>query len=122
GTALGAVAGTGIQSRLSQRRALEIYVREVDDRRGRVLAIVQDMDVDIRQGDRVFLVGKGKKTRVVPLIPEAGLDPTRIDACDITAGTWNMDACETFHCTWTPGPAMLIAAPANVSLGPEMSF
>lgn len=122
GTALGAVAGTGIQNRLSQRRALEIYVREIGDRRGRVLAIVQEMDVDIRQGDRVFLVGNGKKTRGVPLIPEARLDPSRIDACDVSVGNWNVDECETFHFTWAPGPAMLIAAPADVSVGPEMSF
>lgn len=122
GTALGAVAGTGIQNRLTQRRAFEIYVREVDDRRGRVLAIVQDMGVDIRQGDRVFLVGKGKKTRVVPLIPEARLDPTHIDACDVSVGNWNVAACDTFQFTWAPGPAKLIAAPASVSVGPEMSF
>lgn len=122
GTALGAIAGTGIQNRLSQRRAFEIYVREVDDRRGRVLAIVQDMDVDIRKGDRVFLVGKGKKTQVVTLIPEARLDPTRIDACDVSVGNWAPDACDVFRFTWSPGPAMLIAAPADVSVGPEMSF
>jgi len=46
GGVIGAVAGTAVQKGLSGRRAVEIYVRE---------------------GDRVFLVGKGKKTRVVPL-------------------------------------------------------
>lgn len=45
GGVIGGVAGTAVQKGLSGRTAVEIYVRE---------------------GDRVFLVGKGSKTRVVP--------------------------------------------------------
>ncbi|MBH1493296.1 glycine zipper 2TM domain-containing protein [Stenotrophomonas maltophilia] len=67
GGVIGAVAGTAVQKGLSGRTAVEIYVRDLSDRRQRVLAVVQDADVDVREGDRVFLVGKGKKTRVVPL-------------------------------------------------------
>lgn len=39
----------------------------LSDRRQRVLAVVQDADVDVREGDQVFLVGEGSKTRVVPI-------------------------------------------------------
>jgi outer membrane lipoprotein SlyB len=67
GGVIGAVAGTAVQKGLSGRRAVEIYVRDLSDRRQRVIAVVQDADVDVRQGDRVFLVGKGSKTRVVPI-------------------------------------------------------
>ncbi len=64
---IGGVAGTAIQNGFSSRRAVEIYVRDVSDKRQRVIAIVQDADVDVREGDQVFLVGKGSKTRVVPI-------------------------------------------------------
>jgi len=64
---IGGVAGTAIQNGFSGRRAVEIYVRDVSDKRQRVIAIVQDADVDVREGDQVFLVGKGSKTRVVPI-------------------------------------------------------
>ena len=67
GGVIGGVAGTAIQNGLSGRRAIEIYVRDLSDNRQRVVAIVQDADVDVRQGDQVFLVGKGSKTRVVPI-------------------------------------------------------
>ena len=67
GGVIGGVAGTAIQNSLSGRRAIEIYVRDLSDKRQRVIAIVQDADVDLREGDRVFLVGKGSKTRVVPI-------------------------------------------------------
>lgn len=70
GGVIGGVAGTAIQNGFSGRRAIEIYVRDLGDNRQRVIAIVQDADVDVREGDRVFLVGKGSKTRVVP-IPRA---------------------------------------------------
>lgn len=66
GGVIGAVAGTAVQKGLSGRTAVEIYVRDLSDRRQRILAVVQDADVDVREGDRVFLVGKGSKTRVVP--------------------------------------------------------
>lgn len=65
GGVIGAVAGTAVQKGLSGRRAVEIYVRDLSDRRQRILAVVQDADVDVREGDRVFLVGKASKTRVV---------------------------------------------------------
>ncbi|MFZ6695534.1 hypothetical protein ACO0J1_07125 [Stenotrophomonas acidaminiphila] len=67
GGVIGGVAGTAIQNGFSGRRAVEIYVRDVSDKRQRVIAIVQDADSDVRQGDQVFLVGKGSKTRVVPI-------------------------------------------------------
>lgn len=67
GGVIGGVAGTAIQNGFSGRRAVEIYVRELGDNRQRVIAIVQDADVDVREGDQVFLVGKGNKTRVVPI-------------------------------------------------------
>jgi len=66
---IGGVAGTAIQNGFSGRRAVEIYVRDVSDKRQRIIAIVQDADVDVREGDQVFLVGKGSKTRVVPIPP-----------------------------------------------------
>ncbi|HBZ8061326.1 MULTISPECIES: glycine zipper 2TM domain-containing protein [Gammaproteobacteria] len=66
GGVIGAVAGTAVQKGLSGRTAVEIYVRDLSDRRQRILAVVQDADVNVREGDRVFLVGKGSKTRVVP--------------------------------------------------------
>ena len=67
GGVIGAVAGTAVQKGLSGRTAVEIYVRDLSDRRQRILAVVQDADVDVREGDQVFLVGKGSKTRVVPI-------------------------------------------------------
>lgn len=67
GGVIGGIAGTSIQNGLSGRRAIEIYVRDLSDNRQRVVAIVQDADVDVREGDRVFLVGKGSKTRVVQI-------------------------------------------------------
>lgn len=67
GGVIGGVAGTAVQKGLSGHRAVEIYVRDLSDRRQRVLAVVQDADVDVREGDQVFLVGKGKRTRVVPI-------------------------------------------------------
>lgn len=75
---IGGVAGTAIQNSFSGRRAVEIYVRDLSDNRQRVIAIVQDADVEVRQGDRVFVVGKGSKTRVV-LVPA-----DRNPACDAT--------------------------------------
>ena len=60
GGVIGGVAGTAVQKGLSGHRAVEIYVRDLSDRRQRVLAVVQDADVDVREGDRVFLVGKGR--------------------------------------------------------------
>jgi len=70
GGVIGGVAGTAIQNGFSGRRAIEIYVRDLSDNRQRVIAIVQDADMDVRQGDQVLLVGEGSKTRVVP-IPRA---------------------------------------------------
>ncbi|HEL7669394.1 TPA: hypothetical protein UL927_002809 [Stenotrophomonas maltophilia] len=94
GGVIGAVAGTALQKGLSGQRAVEIYVRDLSDRRQRVLAVVQDADVDVREGDRVFLVGKGKKTRVVPLdaSPERIGDYSRavpLDASPVRIGDYS---------------------------------
>ena len=94
GGVIGGVAGTAVQNGLSGRRAVEIYVRDLSDRRQRVLAVVQDADVDVREGDRVFLVGKGKKTRVVPLdaSPERIGDYSRavpLDASPVRIGDYS---------------------------------
>lgn len=62
---IGGVAGTAIQNGLSSRRGVEVYVRDVES--GKVFAIVQADDLLIRTGDKVFLTGKGSKTRVVPV-------------------------------------------------------
>lgn len=78
GGVIGGVAGTAIQNGFSGRRAIEIYVRELGDKHRRVIAIVQDADVDVREGSLVFLVGKGSKTRVVPVSAD------RNSACDAT--------------------------------------
>lgn len=67
GTVIGGVAGTAVHNAMTGKRGLEIYVRDFSDKRGRVLVVVQEADVVMRQGDRVFLVGKGQKTRVVPI-------------------------------------------------------
>ncbi|WP_435815276.1 hypothetical protein ACLMM6_05185 [Xanthomonas campestris pv. incanae] len=62
---IGGVAGTAIQKGLSSRRGVEVYVRDLES--GKVFAIVQADDSLIRTGDKVFLTGKGSKTRVVPV-------------------------------------------------------
>jgi len=64
GTVIGGVAGTSIQRRMSGRTAIEIYIRDFSNS-GKVVVIVQDHTNSIQQGDRVFLVGSGNKTRVV---------------------------------------------------------
>lgn len=62
---IGGVAGTAIQNGLSKRRGVEVYVRDLES--GKVIAIVQADDSLIRTGDKVFLTGRGSKTRVVPV-------------------------------------------------------
>lgn len=62
---IGGVAGTAVQNGLSKRRGVEVYVRDLES--GKVIAIVQADDLSIRAGDKVFLTGKGSKTRVVPI-------------------------------------------------------
>jgi len=62
---IGGVAGTAIQNGLSKRKGVEVYVRDLES--GKVIAIVQADDLLIRTGDKVFLTGKGSKTRVVPI-------------------------------------------------------
>lgn len=62
---IGGVAGTAVQNGLSKRRGVEVYVRDLEG--GKVIAIVQADDLPIRTGDKVFLTGKGSKTRVVPV-------------------------------------------------------
>jgi len=65
GGVIGGVAGTAIQNGISKRRGVEIYVRDLES--GKVQAIVQSADLLVRAGDKVFLTGKGSKTRVVPV-------------------------------------------------------
>ncbi|MCO7473007.1 hypothetical protein [Stenotrophomonas maltophilia] len=65
GGVIGGVAGTAIQNGVSKRRGVEIYVRDLES--GKVQAIVQSADLQVRAGDKVFLTGKGSKTRVVPV-------------------------------------------------------
>lgn len=62
---IGGVAGTAVQNGLSKRRGVEVYVRDLES--GKVIAIVQADDLPVRAGDKVFLTGKGSKTRVVPI-------------------------------------------------------
>lgn len=62
---IGGVAGTAIQNGVSKRRGMEVYVRHLET--GKVIAIVQADDLPIRAGDKVFLTGRGSKTRVVPI-------------------------------------------------------
>ncbi|WP_329888694.1 hypothetical protein [Stenotrophomonas sepilia] len=65
GGVIGGVAGTAIQNGVSKRKGVEVYVRALES--GKVIAIVQADDLPIRAGDKVFLTGKGSKTRVVPI-------------------------------------------------------
>jgi len=65
GGVIGGVAGTAIQNGVSKRWGAEVYVRELDT--GKVIAIVQADDLPIRTGDKVFLTGRGSKSRVVPI-------------------------------------------------------
>ncbi|EKT4065506.1 hypothetical protein QEG11_000911 [Stenotrophomonas maltophilia] len=65
GGVIGGVAGTAIQNGVSRRRGVEVYVRDLES--GKVIAIVQADDLPIRAGDKVFLTGRGSKTRVVPI-------------------------------------------------------
>lgn len=62
---IGGVAGTAIQNGLSKRKGVEVYVRDLES--GKVQAIVQSADLLVRAGDKVFLTGRGSKTRVVPV-------------------------------------------------------
>ncbi len=62
---IGGVAGTAVQNGLSKRRGVEVYVRDLET--GKFIAVVQSDDLPIRTGDKVFLTGKGSKTRVVPI-------------------------------------------------------
>lgn len=65
GGVIGGVAGTAIQNGVSKRKGVEVYVRDLES--GKVIAIVQADDLPIRAGDKVFLTGKGNKTRVAPI-------------------------------------------------------
>lgn len=92
GTVIGGVAGTAVHNAMTGKRGLEIYVHEFSDKRGRVLVIVQEADVVVRQGDRVFLVGKGKKTRVVPVFvgDQVPMSQGRMMRAPATAGPANV--------------------------------
>ena len=61
------MAGTAVQNGLSKRKrkGVEVYVRDLES--GKVIAIVQADDLLIRAGDKVFLTGRGSKSRVVPI-------------------------------------------------------
>jgi len=67
GGIIGGMAGTSVQRAVSKRQGLEIYVRDLSKRDQPIIAIVQDADVVLREGDRVFLTGSGSKTRVVAI-------------------------------------------------------
>lgn len=121
GTVIGGVAGTAVHNAMTGKRGLEIYVRDFSDKPGRVLVVVQEADVVVRQGDRVFLVGKGKKTRVVPVIPQALLDPARMTPCDTSVGSWDPDACQAPRLTVGTGLETLIANGMTVQEAIEAS-
>lgn len=61
GGVIGGVAGTAIQNGFSGRRAVEIYVRDLSDKRQRVIAIVQDADSDVSQGIRCSWWGRAAR-------------------------------------------------------------
>lgn len=65
GGVIGGVAGTAIQNGVSKRQGVEVYVRDLES--GKVIAIVQAVDLPIRAGSKVFLTGRGSNTRVVPI-------------------------------------------------------
>ncbi len=65
GGVLGGVAGTAIQNAGIHRKAHEVYVRELTGKGDRVVVLIHEGDLGFREGDRVFLVGKGNKTRLV---------------------------------------------------------
>ncbi|WP_314100780.1 hypothetical protein [uncultured Stenotrophomonas sp.] len=68
GTTAGAVAGGAVQRAMTGRQGLEIFIR-TQARNGQqsVISVVQDADVDIEQGQRVLLSGRGKDLRVIPV-------------------------------------------------------
>ncbi|PZU05888.1 hypothetical protein [Sphingomonas sp.] len=68
GAAGGALIGGATQRAASGHRGYEIVIR-TQDRRGRseVISIVQDADVNVRQGQSVLISGSGRDTRVVPI-------------------------------------------------------
>ncbi|MGR0017420.1 hypothetical protein [Stenotrophomonas maltophilia] len=63
---LSAIAGALLLSAgCSSQPSEEVYVRDLET--GKVIAIVQADDLPIRAGDKVFLTGRGSKSRVVPI-------------------------------------------------------
>ncbi|NCT86952.1 hypothetical protein GXB84_06360 [Stenotrophomonas acidaminiphila] len=80
GGVLGGVAGTAIQNTVSNRKVFEVYVREMTGKGERVVVLIHEGDLGFREGDRVFLVGKGSNTRLVLTLRE-GID------CFISCGT-----------------------------------
>lgn len=83
GGVLGGVAGTAVQNAVSHRKVYEVYVRELSGKGDRVVVIIHEGDLGFREGDRVFLVGKGSKTRLV-LTPREGIE------CFTACGTTQM--------------------------------
>lgn len=67
GGVVGGVAGTHAMRSMSKRIGIEVYVRDLSKREQPIVAIVQDADVSLTEGDRVFLTGTGNKTRVVAI-------------------------------------------------------
>ncbi|MBB3277372.1 glycine zipper 2TM domain-containing protein [Pseudoxanthomonas sp. OG2] len=83
GGVIGGVAGTAIQNAVSHRKAYEVSVRELTGKGDRVVVLIHEGDLGFREGDRVFLVGKGNKTRLV-LTPREGIE------CFTACGTTQM--------------------------------
>lgn len=70
-TVAGAVGGGMVGKRLqgkNEKEGIEVFVRTFNGQRWspNVVAVVQDADLDLQVGQRVFLVGSGEQVRIVP--------------------------------------------------------
>jgi len=120
GTVIGGVAGTAAQRWLSSNQAIEIYIRDHSNS-GRIIVVVQGDTDGIQQGDRVFVVGSGNKTRVVRA-PDAdetygsielGSQASGIYEGSTIGGTGQSSNCDPFECQGTTRPSTLIGTRAH---------